>query len=347
MAWALKFDGVNDYIPLGAGAISLASGDVVEFNIINFTGAGGSYNYLMDGDGSRPYLAIQPDGDIEFNTSVMTVKIDGVPAGSLSTNVPVDGLAHTITATITNNCSFGYIGSRYSVNDFYSGQLSSVKVTTISGLNDRWWDATASDHSNTGAQIVLVDTVSNSNATGVNFPTDGSAWVDLGGGGTTGSITQTTQSFNQSMAGNVSNSFTGTITQNTQAFTQSASGSAASPAITGTINQITTAFTQSAIGDVVSSGINGSITQLTSAFTQSAIGSSSLNISGVITQTSGAFTQSVTGTVAEQIAGTINQSVSSFTMSAIGVIPASWYDRPQAVTAYANQAPVTTTWSNK
>lgn len=43
-------------------------------------------------------------------------------------------------------------------------------------------DATASDHSDTGAQPVLVDTIGNNNATGVNFPTDGSAWVDLGGG---------------------------------------------------------------------------------------------------------------------------------------------------------------------
>jgi hypothetical protein len=167
------------------------------------------------------------------------------------------------------------------------------------------------------------------------------------GGGTTGLITQTTQSFSQSMAGDVNNSYTGTVTQNTQAFTQSASGSVTSQPITGAIDQSATAFTQSAIGDVVSSGINGSITQLTSAFTQSASGTNLLNVSGAITQTLGTFTQSVTGTVAEQISGVINQSISSFTMSAIGVIPVSWHDSPQVVTAYENQAPVTTTWSNK
>lgn len=43
------------------------------------------------------------------------------------------------------------------------------------------WDATASDHSNTGEQPVLVDTIGGNHATGYNFPTDGSAWESTGG----------------------------------------------------------------------------------------------------------------------------------------------------------------------
>lgn len=54
--------------------------------------------------------------------------------------------------------------------------------------------ADASDRSNTGAQPVLVDTIGNNDATGVNFPTDGSAWVDLGGGGI--SVTDTSNDSN-------------------------------------------------------------------------------------------------------------------------------------------------------
>lgn len=39
----------------------------------------------------------------------------------------------------------------------------------------------ASDRSNTGEQPVVVDTIGGNNAIGVGFPTDGSAWVNLGG----------------------------------------------------------------------------------------------------------------------------------------------------------------------
>ena len=42
------------------------------------------------------------------------------------------------------------------------------------------WDATASSHA--AGTPVLVDTTGGNNATGVNMPTDGSAWLDLGGG---------------------------------------------------------------------------------------------------------------------------------------------------------------------
>lgn len=61
------------------------------------------------------------------------------------------------------------------------GVSSKAQFLTVDGKHN--WDATASDHSNTGSQPILIDTVGSNNATGVNFPTDGSAWVDLGGGG--------------------------------------------------------------------------------------------------------------------------------------------------------------------
>ena len=173
------------------------------------------------------------------------------------------------------------------------------------------------------------------------------AFLETGGGGISGTITQTAQSFTQSLSGSVVNQYTGTITQNTQSFTQSASGSVTSEPITGIINQTVTAFTQSALGDVVSSGISGAINQTASAFTQSATGSAVLNISGVISQTVSAFTQSLSGTVAEQISGTINQTVSSFTMSAVGRVPASWTDKLPASTTWADQTAISTIWTDK
>jgi len=62
------------------------------------------------------------------------------------------------------------------------GVSSKAQFLTVAGKHN--WDATASDHS-AGSQPILTDTIGGNDATGVNFPTDGSAWVDLGGGGYT------------------------------------------------------------------------------------------------------------------------------------------------------------------
>ncbi len=167
------------------------------------------------------------------------------------------------------------------------------------------------------------------------------------GGGTTGTITQTTSAFTQSLAGNIVNAYTGTITQSASAFTQSAVGDVVSLGITGTITQSTASFTQSAAGDVVSSGINGSITQTASAFTQSLAGNTVLNITGTATQTTASFSQVLNGTVAEQITGIINQSTSSFTQSLVGRVPAQWIDKAPAVTSWGDKAPIVTVWTDK
>jgi hypothetical protein len=182
-----------------------------------------------------------------------------------------------------------------------------------------------------------------------NQSTTGSWWVasDVAGG-TTGTITQNTAAFTQSLAGStVAPPTTGTINQSATAFTQSALGSVTQLGITGVITQAISAFTQSLAGDVVSSGVNGSITQTTGSFTQALLGNTVLNVTGTVTQSSSAFTQSLIGTTAEQISGIITQSVSSFTQSLVGEVPAQWIDKPRAVTIWGDNTPVFTLWTDK
>ena len=210
-------------------------------------------------------------------------------------------------------------------------------------------DATATHTPYTSSELVLYPTNNQTKSTS-DLATLGSPFIGAfleSSGGISGTITQTIQSFTQSLSGNVVNAYTGTITQNAQSFTQSAAGSTTAQPITGAINQTIAAFTQSALGDVVSSGISGTINQALSSFTQSASGSAVLNISGVITQTVSSFTQSLSGTVAEQITGVISQTATSFTMSAAGKVPASWADKLPANTTWSNQTPITTIWTDR
>ena len=62
----------------------------------------------------------------------------------------------------------------------FDGGLGLFQITNAT-INHTW-DATASSHA-AGSQPTLTDTISSNNALGVNFATDGSAWVNLGGGG--------------------------------------------------------------------------------------------------------------------------------------------------------------------
>lgn len=118
-----------------------------------------------------------------------------------------------------------------------------------------------------------------------------------GGGGISGTITQTAQSFTQSLIGTNILNIDGSITQSLNSFTQSANGTVVAVGFTGTINQTISSFTQLA---------NGIVTT---------------NLTGTITQTTGAFTQLASGAVIEDITGVIAQTVSSFTQSATGVVP--------------------------
>ena len=181
MAWVLRLDGVNDYPNFTP--VSLAAGDSLSFNYIATDSAGANNNYFVDGtnSGNRPYLFIY-NGKLEFNASFIDVSLDDTPITTKQTAPPQDGLQHKLTLTVKNNCVFGRFANRYTSEAYMKLDLIDL---TIVKLNSDFllWDATASDHSNTGAQPVLTDTVGTNDATGVNFPTDGSAWVDLGGGG--------------------------------------------------------------------------------------------------------------------------------------------------------------------
>jgi hypothetical protein len=106
-------------------------------------------------------------------------------SGVLSIVDESDASLGSASANITDSFTFTRFGRNTSGTFFnlFTGELfyfkyySDADQATLVGE----WDASNSDINSTGSQPVLVDSIGSNNATGVNFPTDGSAWVDLGG----------------------------------------------------------------------------------------------------------------------------------------------------------------------
>jgi len=367
MAWALRFDGVNDYatLSLAAPQSGYFTAEIVpEFGSLS----DGNYKLYVrnDNSGGRPnwYINLTKSSGVTTAVSlfadVTTVNFTPIDVSS-AFNIDLTSDSSTREVSLTINGTVAFTNTTV-----FDGRLSYSSIIAIAGAASRslplllktyeygsyttaggkvqtaFLDATASSHA--AGTPILTDTIGGNNATGVNMPTDGSAWVDLGGGGTTGAITQTAESFTQSASGSVTViGFTGAITQTAQSFTQSLLGAIG---YTGSISQTVQSFTQSAIGTALTA-ISGEINQTVQSFTQSAIGVTVLNLTGTITQTSSAFTQSAAGLVIVPISGVINQTVSSFTMSAAGRIPVQWVDKLPASTSWTTQTETTTTWTDQ
>lgn len=127
--------------------------------------------------------------------------------GSLEIDyVEVDGAAGTLSYPSSINFASDYFTSGTRRGGATPNNVNFLKIEYVdltTSANNRTWDATASDHS-AGSQPVLTDTVGGNNATGVNFATDGSAYIDLGGSGTEQTIVvSTTEQLTQSQLVNI------------------------------------------------------------------------------------------------------------------------------------------------
>ena len=177
MAWELQFDGVNDRADF---SVWTATGD---FTVSGFVDTQTRTEiFIGDNSSSQNYVANLSNGNFRIKVGNVSVDIVGTTRG---TNVPfsfnrvgstvsydVDGVTGSFTSAGTflldtlgtyNNNALPYNGRMYG-------------IWTLSRVGDvRTYDMDASIHSS--GTVIVTDTTSASNATGVNMPTDGSAWV--------------------------------------------------------------------------------------------------------------------------------------------------------------------------
>lgn len=207
MATALRFiatDANRAQIPGGLPATAS-----IEFEATLTVNALGTDRQIIVGtystntaDDGWVFLFVEPDGTISAYAG-------GGDAGITSTDTITVGQEFTVRWAITGMATDGNStqgsgelflngvsqGNNAKVNsdayasgyEFFIGGNGTIydepldadlSVLTITADTYSYnYSAADSDTSNTGAQPVLVDTIAANDATGVNFPTDGSAWI--------------------------------------------------------------------------------------------------------------------------------------------------------------------------
>lgn len=191
--WALQFDGVNDYVLFDTQVNESSTQWRLEWRA-KPDDSGTAKRVIGKISGSTDYITTRHTSTeekftAEFNNVVyditggIKVTDDGefhdlkIVANGTQLEYFVDGISQ---GTVTGSPVFedmdciGRGGSSY-----YEGQIEYMRYyDTSSGDVLKFnWDATASSH--TAGTLVLTDTIGGNNATGVNMPTDGSAWVEL------------------------------------------------------------------------------------------------------------------------------------------------------------------------
>ena len=94
--------------------------------------------------------------------------IDGVSQGTATGNAHPFSPPHIV--------SFGNASDEYAPGAIGDLNMTLYEASAVSDDYSYTWSADGSDTSATGVQPILVDTTSGNNATGEDFPTDGSAW---------------------------------------------------------------------------------------------------------------------------------------------------------------------------
>ncbi len=198
MAWLLEFDSTNDYVvaPLShtySGVITL------EFNVIPLSGES-VYNVIClfsdSGRGmgmNRNQYMIRAGGSFQIKSFNSPLPTDAISTVRFEIDTATDIMRVFVNNVEQASSGFVLADPVVSLTNFILGSRSPVVPASPWGgkieyadLSDSTGplirlDSNASLHG-TGSTI-MVDTVAGNNGTGYGFPTDGSQWSEIGGGG--------------------------------------------------------------------------------------------------------------------------------------------------------------------
>jgi hypothetical protein len=217
MAWALQFDGVNDYATL-ASVIDFTGDFTVEFELDltvsrndGFLELSTSTNNFFGKINNNAIFCRMGGQTLQYNPGASVVGVHKYKWQKTGTTLVAsfDNVVQITNSSFTGGSTFDLIGRLQGGNNLL-GQL--LSITGVDSNSQSFsYDPTASSHA--AGTPVLIDTVGGNDATGVNMPTDGSAWIDLGGGGI--SITADTVNTNYTTI-NPAITLTGSISINEQ-----------------------------------------------------------------------------------------------------------------------------------
>ena len=331
MAWVLQFDGVNDYTSLASPVFNpIPIGGSLEYNGIRGFGTPSLQMFINVYQGARTDI-------IAFNNlGIIRVRIDGTIKNSVDSVAQGDQFTLLITRTaslyaislngvhqfdIVETADMSELLGFCQSNFQYEGDL--LTSTLNNGTSDTaLWDATASSHA--AGTPVLTDTIGGNDATGVNMPTDGSAWVDLGGSGISIAVTEVLNAFVDTSNINIDYNVSATVTETLNSFGDTS-------VISVTSGQV----------------VNLSVTETLSAFTDLSTVNVSANVDLIVTEVLNSFLDGSNVTIAKELTLQVTEVFNSFADNSSVRLPANWNDKPKVTTSYTTQTPVSTIWIDK
>lgn len=198
MAQALRFDGVNDYAALASTVNETDSQWRLEWRLKIVDATSISNRFIAKLSGSTDYIRTRVTSTeenivIEFDNVVYEIT-----GGSKVTD---DGDFHDFKLIATGSqfeyyVDENFIGTTPSTetfrnmevigrggSSFFEGDVSYIRYYNQTSGGTPVYNWSADDSARGAGTPILEDVAGGNDATGINMPTDGSAWINLGGGG--------------------------------------------------------------------------------------------------------------------------------------------------------------------
>jgi len=195
MAWSQRYDGVNDYALFASPVVIPASTPFVIEWMVKYDVTKTLIFAGNTADTDTQLYAASSGGNIRLRDDAQDLRLYNTNGSLLAGVYNKIKLTRDLGNTVTLEVNDSPEGSSSGVaGAFTFDELNKMSGVTASTTCDYQYlkidvngspvinlDATSSNH--VAGTPILTDTVSSNDATGVNMPTDGSVWVDLGGSG--------------------------------------------------------------------------------------------------------------------------------------------------------------------
>lgn len=323
--WAAVLDGVNDRatFPSVTTSNNIDIEVVITFNSLN----GGS---IIGDSGVANFF--------RYNAGTLRFRCNGFLGNNMSFT-PVIGQKYTLRAELRPTGAELFVDGS-SIGSGGGGTPTSFVMNTIGFFNSTFYlgctieRLTVTDNVTSANSIDLYNDViagssvnwpdqtpNNRDATLINTPTDGSQWLEVGGGVSV-DITETGPSFTESISANLSPNIIVSISESGPSFTEFINANLSSLTIQSSIVESGPSFVeQSSLTVTPSLNINASISESGPSFLETSAVDLSKNISIAITENGPSFIENINTSIKKDITSTITEFGPSFNENITVKIP--------------------------
>jgi len=158
------------------------SGDTFEFEFLGKANA--NTFYLSDSSvvNDRGYVLVESfDGLLDPNSTIGTMILDGVSVPLVGTAYPTDDKLHTMKLIFNAKAMIKFIGSRFTIEEFYDGIIANTKATISSVTTTHSLDLATgnSEQSTESSNILTYVNIPDTNRELFRLSADNTQWNNI------------------------------------------------------------------------------------------------------------------------------------------------------------------------